>query len=313
MKGIIVAVATIVVGSSVPSAAQQVDVAGQIRLKGPGDGKAFTLTLPLEGKVVRGAPYSADIVTDSVQTLADGNRIVHRTTGRVYRDSEGRVRREEDRASGGPTISIIDPVAGSSFTLDAARHTAVETPTAFSLKLNEVMQKLDEQKAALATLQQSTVELQQRAMEAQQKALAAMAARGLAAAPALPALPARPALPDRPALRALPPHPALQEQSNAERLQDRVIEGVLASGVRRTTTIEKGAIGNEQPIKIVSEEWTSPDLQVLVMTDRNDPRTGRSTYRLLKINRGDPDPALFQVPADFAVQSFKASGARGRR
>ena len=59
-----------------------------------------------------------------------------------------------------------------------------------------------------------------------------------------------------------------------EPLPNRTIEGVVASGIRRTTTIPQGAIGNEQPIKTVSEEWTSVDLQVLVLTDVNDPRTG---------------------------------------
>jgi hypothetical protein len=271
--------------------------------------------------VVRGEPYSADIVTDSVQTLADGNRIVHRTTGRVYRDSEGRVRREEDRPSGGPAISITDPVAGTSFTLDQTRRTAVETPTAFSLKLNEVMQKLDAQKAAMVAAQQDVLSAEKDALARQQKALAAvadaLAARGQASGAAPWPAPAPTGAGGRgsrggPGQAQSTIERRQEEQSVAERLQDRVIEGVLASGVRRTTTIEKGAVGNEQPIKIVSEEWTAPDLQVLVMTDHNDPRTGRSTYRLLKINRGDPDPALFQVPADYTVQSFK-SGARGGR
>jgi hypothetical protein len=44
-----------------------------------------------------------------------------------------------------------------------------------------------------------------------------------------------------------------------EKLPERFIEGVVATGVRRTTTIEKGAIGNDLPITIVSEEWTSPE------------------------------------------------------
>ena len=55
-----------------------------------------------ESRIVTGLPYSAEILSESIQTLVDGNRIVQHTTGRVYRDSEGRVRREEDRPSGGP-------------------------------------------------------------------------------------------------------------------------------------------------------------------------------------------------------------------
>ena len=74
------------------------------------------------------------------------------------------------------------------------------------------------------------------------------------------------------------------------------------TGRRSTTTIKAGAIGNELPITITSEEWTSPDLSVLVMTRRNDPRMGDSSYRLTNIVRAEPDSALFQVPADYSVR-----------
>jgi len=46
------------------------------------------------GKVVTGAPYSAQAVTETTQALADGNRIHRATTSQMYRDSEGRTRRE---------------------------------------------------------------------------------------------------------------------------------------------------------------------------------------------------------------------------
>src|ERR1043165_8509955 len=85
------------------------------------------------GKVVKGAPYSADSVTETVQTLADGNRIVNRITSKVYRDSEGRTRREQTLKDFGPigtsdeplqTIFINDPVAGVTYTLDTRSHIA---------------------------------------------------------------------------------------------------------------------------------------------------------------------------------------------
>src|SRR5258705_9393740 len=82
--------------------------------------------MPLEARTPKGAPYSAEVVTDHTQSLADGNRIVEHSTGRVYRDKEGRVRREEDRASGSPSISIIDPVAGVSYSLDPDTRVAWE-------------------------------------------------------------------------------------------------------------------------------------------------------------------------------------------
>src|SRR5438128_44351 len=83
--------------------------------------------MPLEAKTLKGAPYSAEIVNDRTQTLADGNRIAQHSTGRVYRDAEGRVRREEDRPSGEPAVSITDPVAGVSWSLDPETHVAWKT------------------------------------------------------------------------------------------------------------------------------------------------------------------------------------------
>ncbi len=85
--------------------------------------------VPLEAKSVKGAPYSAETVNDHVQLLADGNRIVEHSTGRVYRDKDGRVRREEDRPSGGVLVSIVDPVAGVSYSLDPQNRVAWKTPT----------------------------------------------------------------------------------------------------------------------------------------------------------------------------------------
>jgi len=85
------------------------------------------------GPVVKGAPYSGEAVTESVQTLADGNRITHKSTALVYRDSEGRTRREQTLNNIGPfatsgdaptMIFINDPVAGANYTLDPRTKTA---------------------------------------------------------------------------------------------------------------------------------------------------------------------------------------------
>jgi hypothetical protein len=80
------------------------------------------------------------------------------------------------------------------------------------------------------------------------------------------------------------------------------IEGVNATGTRTTRTIPAGEIGNERSLEINSEVWTSPDLQMVVLSKRNDPRIGETVYRLTNIQRGDPDPALFQVPSGFTVK-----------
>jgi hypothetical protein len=82
---------------------------------------------------VKDKPYSADSITESTQVLADGNRITHKNQARVYRDSQGRTRREQTMGSLGvfqapstpiTTITINDPVAGTTYFLDPAAHTA---------------------------------------------------------------------------------------------------------------------------------------------------------------------------------------------
>jgi hypothetical protein len=91
-------------------------------------------------------------------------------------------------------------------------------------------------------------------------------------------------------------------QSATESLGKQVIEGVECEGMRTTTTIPAGKVGNDLPLDIVSEEWYSPALQVLVLTRHNDPRSGETTYRLTNINRSEPDRALFEVPADYKIE-----------
>jgi len=82
----------------------------------------------ISGPPVKGAPYSAEAVNETIQMLADGNRIVQRTTAMQYRDAEGRERREETSAMG--AIFITDPVAGARFTLHPESRSAEKGPLA---------------------------------------------------------------------------------------------------------------------------------------------------------------------------------------
>jgi hypothetical protein len=86
-----------------------------------------------------------------------------------------------------------------------------------------------------------------------------------------------------------------------ENLGSQSINGVSAQGVRTTMTIPKGQIGNNKDIKVLTERWTSNDLQMLVKSINSDPRFGDTTYQLTKVTQSAPDPALFQIPADYTV------------
>jgi len=76
---------------------------------------------------------------------------------------------------------------------------------------------------------------------------------------------------------------------------------VQVTGVRTTHTIPVGQIGNDRPISIVTEVWTSPELKTIVSSKRNDPRLGEQTFKLTNIQRGEPDASLFVVPSDFKI------------
>ncbi|HEX3644577.1 MAG TPA: hypothetical protein VHT95_03170 [Vicinamibacterales bacterium] len=255
--------------------------------------------VPLEARTLKGAPYSAEVVNDYTQVLTDGNRIVQHSTGRVYRDREGRVRREEDRASATPSISIVDPIAGVSYSLDPESHIAWKTPGLAGLA---IVRKFDA--AAMTTV-----------VGGPRPRRAPIVAAGVEGV--------RVEGGDRNAgnvifevngqvagYRRFNPGDRPLDGGSAggvvedveEALAPRTMEGVVVAGRRLKTTIAAGAIGNEWPLTVTSEEWTSPELQILVLTDRKDPRLGDSTYRLVHISRDEPAATLFQVPADYTIK-----------
>ena len=124
--------------------------------------------------------------------------------------------------------------------------------------------------------------------------------------PALPAMPAPPApliapTPPLPPVPLLLPGPMLpREGGTTAALPPKEIEGVKVTGERTTWTIEAGRIGNEKPIVSSREVWRSPELMLTIMSRDADPRQGEQNYRLEKIKRGEPDPALMKPPADYS-------------
>ena len=100
---------------------------------GPGPGGDFGAGLLRTG--VKGAPFTADVVTESSHTLADGNRIRQTVNSKVYRDSEGRTRREQTVSLNGLSpnsspqamIFINDPVSGVNYSLNSKERTGFKS------------------------------------------------------------------------------------------------------------------------------------------------------------------------------------------
>ena len=227
----------------------------------------ITALLAGASATIPGAPYSAQAVTQRVQTLSDGNRITQTTTNAVARDSKGRVYREQSLPSSPNAgaeaphmIVIYDPVASQHFTLDPNTKTAYKTAASEQKRIDE---------AAFTV-----------------------------------ALPIRPMSGAKGEFQIVTDKAKLDEATAATTtdLGSQIIEGVHAKGTRITRTIPAGAIGNDLPIVITTETWYCPDLKVLLMSKSVDPRMGESTYKLTNLVRAEPSAALFQIPADYTVK-----------
>ena len=87
--------------------------------------------------------------------------------------------------------------------------------------------------------------------------------------------------------------------SKEEDLGSQEIEGVLARGVRETQIIP--AEGNEtgKEITVTDEYWYSDELRINVVIKHSDPRSGTTTLTVTHITRGEPDPALLEIPEGY--------------
>jgi hypothetical protein len=269
------------------------------------------------GKVVKGAPYSADVVTETNQTLPDGNVISHRSTSRVYRDAEGRTRQETYRNEAVRSIYISDPVAAMSYTLIPGAKIAVGIPRVehrmsararAGVSGREKTTQDEENKIVVRTVEGSDD-----APGARQEIRVQVVriGEGDVASPSQRVVP----VPPVPPLAPVPPVPlipgvhTMRFESTAHlgkgvtsSLGTRDFEGVKAEGKSTVWTIPAGKIGNRNPIDVTSESWDSPELQVTMYSRHNDPRTGESIYRLAAVKRSEPAAELFKVPEGYKLK-----------
>jgi hypothetical protein len=268
---------------------------------------------------VTGAPYSLDATIESAQTLTDGNRIVHRQTVHLYRDSKGRTRREETLAAIGPwaasgtpptMITIQDPVSGVSYFLDPQRKTATKLPVAPTGKGvfvtggmggedagdGQVTASVSSDHIAKTGKRVMVTGGMARGDEREGPVVAGVfgsAAGGFASADE-----------GRNAVitfNAAPSARSWQPEHKSESLGTESISGLTADGTRITMTIPANAIGNERPVEIVRERWYSQDLQIVLRSTQSDPRFGTTSYEVTTITRKEPSASVFTVPSDYKV------------
>jgi hypothetical protein len=85
------------------------------------------------------------------------------------------------------------------------------------------------------------------------------------------------------------------------------LQGLPVSVVKTTTIVPAGRSGNDAPITKTHEVWTSTDMKLVLKEQWEDPRTGERTVSLERLERADPDTALFHPPAGYTVKDVMQS------
>ena len=230
------------------------------------------------GTPITGAPYSAQRVTEHVQTSADGTRFTTNTQQEtLYRDSQGRTRTERPLMMGPNApdapllIEISDPVANVGYTLDTqnkvAHRVAYDAPPS--------------RFGGAAVGGGGGGVWREGSMGATLPPPGGGTSTGLA----------------RNVSGSARPHPEVADED----LGIRSIEGVMAGGHRFTQTWPTGSQGNDRPFQTTSETWFSPDLKLTVLSKNSDPRSGENTMKLIHIDRSEPPADLFQPPPDYKI------------
>ena len=97
--------------------------------------------------------------------------------------------------------------------------------------------------------------------------------------------------------------PADAKRVTNEDLGSKTIAGIPVVGTRTVTTIAAGNIGNSQEIVIRHEQWTSPDLQLIVAESDDNPFGETRSYEITSFERSAPPETLFQAPENIPLQA----------
>lgn len=234
-------------------------------------------------------PYTAVEETTYVQGLADGTIIKREATATIVRDSRGRtLRKETVPAPGGKEIthySVTDP--------DAHTFTNWTTQNKQATRVHMLVPRLPPQaslRPGIGAAVSGSVVTSQNGIVTAGPVLSGGTGVGIAGQVS---------------------DPNLKPSIKREKLEGKMIAGVYADGIRITTTFPVNSLGNDRPITTVRETWTSPDLNLILYTVTQDPRSGTQSTEVISLERSEPDAALFDPPADYEIRDIRPSNNSG--
>jgi hypothetical protein len=229
------------------------------------DGSVFEYRGPsVMPRAMTGAPYSGQMTSQTVRTLASG---VHLTsTGLTqpmkHRDSAGRVRSD--------SMMTAQPMAGNT-----------------KPQINRLAE-IDDPVAGFIYILDDSRKIAHRIVPCSRPAPPAVVVQRPAPKPAT-----TPATP--------PVTGGVRVESTTEDLGTQTMSGVTVTGRRTTTTFPPGGYqGNNQPVARVEEQWYSAEFGMNFLTKTTTPN-GETTQTMTNFTAGEPNPALFQVPAGYQI------------
>jgi hypothetical protein len=295
---------------------------------------------PLGAQSAAGKPIAAEFVTEHHQSFTDGNRISRSTASVIYRDALGRIRRESQLSVPGlpagiasaTFITIVDHGLGCGWVLDP------QEMVAHRYELNGAGPSYVARVSAQGSGSGLLAPDSKAAAEGAANAAPANAAdssrwrphdfaphrvrplQDSAAAPGAMSSssassqlgsgfqPEETGFAGAPAMRIDQPFLAAPNPVRTENLGEEIILGFRVHGTRVITTLPAGEIGNDRPIDIVSEQWFSPDLELVMRSMHRDPWGGEFTTTVTKVSRGEQPAALFAVPAQYKIIDAASEG-----
>jgi hypothetical protein len=298
---------------------------------------------PLGAQATAGKPISAEFVTEHHQNFTDGNRISRSTTSIIFRDALGRIRRESQLSVPGlPSgvaaatfITIVDHRLGCGWVLDpqemVAHHYALNgAGPSYVARLSAqgsgsgLLSPDSNSKAAPGADSAASPAAPANAADssrwrphnfapsrvrsAQNSAGDPDAMSSASSQLGSGFQPEDTGFASAPAMRIDQPFLAAPNPVRTENLGEEIILGFRSHGTRVITTLPPGEIGNDRPIDIVSEQWFSPDLQLVMRSLHRDPWAGEFTTTVVKISRGEQPASLFEVPAQYKVIDADTEG-----
>jgi hypothetical protein len=293
-------------------------------------------------KSVKNAPYSAEVISEKVQTLPDGNQLTRKTSSMSYRDSAGRTRQEmRDAAGEVKAVHINDAVDGTRYIVSPDKKSA--TKITVDKELQKRIDEIREKAKAMArdgraqVIERSSAPGEEIVVKRIESPVGADGKKELreevkvnvvrmsgnpkvvADGPGAIRMSANSASNISSLVNEMPQLAMLANafqdgkwsgKTTTTQLGTKDFDGVRAEGKNVSYTIPSGEIGNKNPIVVSTETWYSPELQMTVYSKISDPRVGDSTYRLANIKRGEPAATLFMVPDGYSVKDTPSIGVR---